>query len=769
MNAPLLQRIPKPQRLFVHQDTLEEITNPQNFQVQRRLNATVAGNEVVVDEEGAISPILHKRRQFMKELPHYIMQSTEDAVNLPLQASHGWSDLVLLILFGHIIGAALPQIAFLFVPLLSVNEGLDGNRFFVYGVMTFYELMITSAFVATFYLAMSEGSIPLQARIAAVAAGVGVAKLFDVAVAESWFMSKEATFPIPFSIIGSISVALPFVFATIYAMLPNKNEIATRQKFWRCMWLVVSIIASIDIAMLWAVVLVILRGSKWQKVWAFAFEILKVFCRNILVGQIALRVNPKKLVALQFVVEIIFTGTQITSLAYIQGLASFLVLLVTTPLSLFFRYYAGHDRLMILLCYSSKKAIRNAIGDTTNDETVQEHFGSNHVLQVASGLITMSRSQVHVFGMALEQAHARPQLHSDWSERAIPRIGGEHKEIETTVNEDVDEECCSEPAAVEDCVVRISEDVRERYHDTVSEVEASAVDAPSALVEDIESRVMHASDDGHGDNYDDGESNASALDVSDSHSIEMDCASATEGESASEFDALDAMEQGKSVIHDTDDMELSDGGDSCGAIQDAIESLNGVEDFEANETHISLSNLEGAESEEEKRRIYREYLMAPIEEAEHVEASPDQRQLYNTVDAVGSELLATIIRVQFLIAILLGRNLPIRDHVNHTYDVPDVPWRNGVIYGWVLVTVNVLMIAFFSRAFRGHEGDRKLTLSGIVSYIFRNNFWIIFLWLAASGILANFVRINHFGADFSFKFEWLSCRSPGEIAWPGCV
>ena len=53
--------------------------------------------------------------------------------------------------------------------------------------------------------------------------------------------------------------------------------------------------------------------------------------------------------------------------------------------------------------------------------------------------------------------------------------------------------------------------------------------------------------------------------------------------------------------------------------------------------------------------------MAPIEEAEHVEESPDQRQLYNTVDAVGSELLATIIRVQFLMATLLGRSLPIRD------------------------------------------------------------------------------------------------------------
>ena len=65
---------------------------------------------------------------------------------------------------------------------------------------------------------------------------------------------------------------------------------------------------------------------------------------------------------------------------------------------------------MILLCYSSKKAIRNAIGDTRNDETVQQHFGSNHVLHVASGLITMSRSQVHVFGMALEQAQGKTTI-----------------------------------------------------------------------------------------------------------------------------------------------------------------------------------------------------------------------------------------------------------------------------------------------------------------------------------------------------------------------
>ena len=696
----------------------------------------------------------------MKELPHYIKQSTEDAVNLPLQASHGWCDLALLILFGHIVGAALPQFALLFLPLPSVNVGLNGNRLFVYGVMTFYELMITSAFVATFNLAMSQGSIPLHARIAAVAIGVGVAKLFDASIAESWFTSKEAVFPIPFSIIGSISVALPFVFATIYAMLPNKTEIATRQKFWRCMWLIASTILSIDIAILWAVVLVILRGSKWQKAWALAFEVLKIFCRNFLVGQIALRVNPKKLVALQFVVEIIFTGTQITSLAYIHGLASFLVLLVSTPLSLFFRYYAGHDRLMILLCYSSKKAIRNVIGDTRNDETVQQHFGSNHVLQVASGLITMSRSQVHVFGMALEQAQGKPQLHADWSERAIQRIGGD-KGIERTVNEDIDEECHGERLVVDDCASNCSDN--ESYRDAVSVEEASTGETDSIpVVHDVEDGLLNESKDNAG---------ASKCDISVasySSPITRDGESTTEAESASEdaTDALHLMEEGQSVI---DDMELSDGGDSSRAIQDCCESVNGIEPLESCDTHFSLSHAVRAESEEEQRRIYREYLLAPIEEAEHVEESPDQRQLYNTVDAVGSELLATIIRVQFLMAIVLGRSLPIRKNVNHTYDVPDVPWRNGIIYGWVLVIVNVLMIAFFSRAFRGHEGDRKLTMSGIVSYIFRNNFWIIYLWLAASGILANFVRINHFGADFSFKFVWLLCRSPGEMAWPGCV
>lgn len=759
MNAPLLHRLPKPQRLFVHQDTLEEITNPQNFQFHRRLNAPVANNEVIVDA-GGISPIDHKRRLFMKELPHYIRQSTEDAVNLPLQASHGWRDLALLILFGHIVGAALPQITLLFLPLPSVNAGLDGNRLFVYGVMTFYELMITSAFVATFYLAMSQGSIPLHVRIAAVATGVSVAKLFDAFIAECWFMSKQAIFPIPFSIIGSVSVALPFAFATIYVMLPNKAEIATRQKFWRCLLLIVSIIVSIDIAILWAVVLVILRGSKWQKAWAFAFEILKIFCRNILVGQIALRVNPKKLVALQFVVEIIFTGTQITSLAYIQGLASFLVLLVSTPLSLFFRYYAGHDRLMILLCYSSKKAIRNAIGDTRNDETVQQHFGSNHVLQVASGLITMSRSQVHVFGMALEQAQGKPQLHADWSERAIERIGGDNKGIERTVNEDVDdEECPTERLAVDDCASHTSD--IESYSDAVSvEVESAAEKNLMPVVHDVDDGLSHSRDD-HA-----GASKCDCAVVSYSSPITRDGESTTEAESASEDDALHMMEQGQSVI---DEMELSYGGDSSRAIQDCGESVNGLEPLESCDSHFSLSHTVRAESEEEQRRLYREYLMAPIEEAEHVEESPDQRQLYNTVDAVGSELLATIIRVQFLIAIVLGRSLPIRKHVNHTYDVPDVPWRNGIIYGWVLVIVNVLMIAFFSRAFRGHEGDRKLTMSGIVSYVFRNNFWIIFLWLAASGILANFVRINHFGADFSFEFVWLLCRSPGEMAWPGCV
>ena len=72
--------------------------------------------------------------------------------------------------WAHRIGAALPQITLLFLPLLSVNEGIDGNR-----LLRLWSDDILRAndyrvlFVETSNLAMSQGSIPLQARIVAVA------------------------------------------------------------------------------------------------------------------------------------------------------------------------------------------------------------------------------------------------------------------------------------------------------------------------------------------------------------------------------------------------------------------------------------------------------------------------------------------------------------------------------------------------------------------------------------------------------------------------
>ena len=785
MNSPLLPRIPKPQRLFVHQDTLEEITSPENFHIQRK-QVDAPESKIEVHPERGVYNIRQQRIQFMKELPNYVKQGvqelpnyvkqgvqelpnyvkqgTEEAVNLPLKASHNWRDLTLLILFGHVVGASLTQVLFLFLPLPSVNKGIESNRFFMYCALTFYELMITSAFVATFNLAMPEDTIPLQIRVASVSVGVFVSKVFDASIAEGWFNRKQPLFPVPFSLIGSISVGLPFCFATLYAMLSPKNSIVDKQKFWRCMCLIVSIIVSVDIAMLWAFVLVILRESKWQKLWAFAFEILKVICRNFLVGQIALRLNPKKLIALQFVVEIIFTGSQIASISQVEGLISFLVLLFSTPFSLLFRYYAGHDRLIFILCYSSRKMIKDAVGDKENDETIQQHFGSNHVLHVASGLISMSRSQVHALGMALEAAqNNQQQLYVDWSEGLPKGLKSDECGIEMRLKEIHDDGCSASPLPNEICSSNGDDsDLTEIFVDalseegsmtSLSEPESCIYKTQNVKIPDVVDHICES------------KSDLTAI-IRTLGATDVDCVASDQIKFDAHLDQSRSMEQGIGIVFD---IESSDGWDSSRAFVDDGETLNENHDLDAFHT-CGLPSHEVAEMlEEETSRTSPDHGVALSCDEDPLEESPDQRQLYNTVDAVGSEVLATIIRVQFLISTILGHILPIREHVNKTYYLPDLSRRNCLIYGWLLVFMNVLMIGFFSRAFHGHEGDRRLSLNGIVSYIFRNNFWIIFLWLSASGILSNFVRINHFGADFSFGLEWLSCRSPGEMTWPGCV
>jgi hypothetical protein len=421
---PVIQRLPehvKPRRLVVQLSTVDEILNPSSFQTSQRrivLTGTDESDDGELNENLTATDRL--RNIFLHELPYYVKKGTEHAVNLPLTAT-SWRGLVPLVLLGHVIGGFVPTIIAMLLPYNDVNEGINSNRFFLYGTLSFCDLAYITTFVATFDFAMPKFSIPIKARIASVAVGLMFAKLLESSIAEGWLFGEGGlpVFPIPFSVLLTAPAALPATFTTLYWMSPKRSDEVMRKKFWHTIRLVVGLIVSMGIALLWAAVFRKLGGSLWQKVWGLVFYCLKVLCKTFLIAQIALKLKAENLIPLQFIVEMTFTFLQGEAMAYV-ALASFICSLISGPFVLCFRIYAGSDRLMVLFCFASKKLIRNAMGDKTNDETVQQHCGSNDVLEVASGLIKMSRSQVHMLTFALDQkANAiasRSQLHPDWSE-----------------------------------------------------------------------------------------------------------------------------------------------------------------------------------------------------------------------------------------------------------------------------------------------------------------------------------------------------------------
>jgi hypothetical protein len=149
----------------------------------------------------------------------------------------------------------------------------------------------------------------------------------------------------------------------------------------------------------------------------------------------------------------------------------------------------------------------------------------------------------------------------------------------------------------------------------------------------------------------------------------------------------------------------------------------------------------------------------------------EQRPLYHVIDAVGSTVINIIVRVNQQLSITLARNLPGAVHLTASFQASDERWKKAQIYSWIFIFLMLGLLAslggiFFTRLER-LQGGRRLTLSRVMTYLYRDHFWFFFLWLSASGGYVSATMIQHFGADFTLQFRWLEC--PNHIEWPGCA
>eukprot|EP00980_Cylindrotheca_fusiformis_P019265 scaffold6589_cov123-Cylindrotheca_fusiformis.AAC.1 len=148
----------------------------------------------------------------------------------------------------------------------------------------------------------------------------------------------------------------------------------------------------------------------------------------------------------------------------------------------------------------------------------------------------------------------------------------------------------------------------------------------------------------------------------------------------------------------------------------------------------------------------------------------EQRVLFHVVDSTGAIVISTITRISQQLCITMVRCLPSAKHLNQSFRISDERWHRAQIYGWLYVALMILLLSrlgfLFFRRIQGFQ-ERKLSLGLVMSYLFKDHFWFFFFWLLSSGVLVCASMVNHFGADFSFQFEWVRC--PGQTIWPGCL
>jgi hypothetical protein len=618
-------------------------------------------------------------KEGVEETLETIVQVSSDVarevVELPHRASFEWKQLIWVLCLLVFAPVLIFGVVF-FIPLNSVNEGIQGNRRFLYGTMTFYQILTIVPWIETCNFAMPQVGIPVKARIFTLIFAIIVLKLYDAAMAEGLF--HRHIFPLPFSILVSGMLAVWGVVPALYLMTPNRKNF----QFRRMQNVLFAYWASLLMVIGWAVGVQRLSGSMWQSAFTFLYGPLRFVCKILIAAPITTTHNSKRWIHLNLVVDILFTRVQVATFPFIDGYITLLLLFSTELLTLFWRYYNGVDRLALWWNAIWMPAHEDGMDELTNT------FGKS-MTEITRGCIRASIPHIAQLSLSLREKNSKK----------AERIS---RTLTADTMPDFDEER-SLPA-----------DPLERIESLNQIVPDSENDEPSMEVS-VESR----------------------LDETVLTDIEAACYIA-------DRHAGDGCESNQPLGH------------ACGQLSDT-ES----ETFSASSVEVA------AEEADLSRFVHREMSSKSVGlEEEHWE----QRPLYHVVDSTGANVISIIVRVNQQLSITMVRNLPSSDHLNESFQISNERWRQAQIYGWTFVALMLLLLvvselSFFRRLER-QEGKR-LTLSRVMSYLYKDHFWFFFLWLVSTGAFVCASMVNHFGADFSFRFEWVSC-SDETISWPTC-
>jgi len=683
-------------RLILHKDEVNILFEPQErqaplpsvFLISKKKVAPISlGQSGDIESPQQVKP----RSKLLLEPIKKIEQIATEFVSLPHTANHSFVSLTFL-MAGILFGSAFLNMWIFTVPFNSVNAGLDENRIFFYGILSYSEFISLIPWIETINYAMPEAKLPVRSRTLAVLAGFMAQKLLDAFIAEGWWNTEHETFfPIPFSTIATEFLAVPVALATLFALHRN----AFQGKLLKCCWILAMYLFSLFVAGSWAACFNRLRGSNWQKAWALAFGPLRFLVKILCVARTAVEINSKRWIFLTMIVDLIFARIQVGTLPFIDDWLTMLALLGGSFGTLIWRYYSGIDRFQILCCPYWKRVK----GDVSAIDTLHATYGES-TFDIFFGVGRASLKDIHDATARSMQKEGSSRFSSSSSNVALdPTMSAVSVSM-------VPEESFQSAMPIDCTICR-----------TILIGDAIGLSGRLSVIDEGQ------------------ESDEESSQLSISTLVDFE----EETVSVGSHESTDTLIE---ISLETDENEITG--------KSSSEVATGAAEDQTIDRRAHFANTKAA-------RIPSEKLLEEIW---------FQRQFYHIVDSLGSEILGLIVLMQHLGALWLTRKFPIHRHLNATFDISAEEWMRARVFGISSVVGDIVIIASLTVLFRRVK-ERQLTMSRVLSYIFRNNFWFIFLWVTATGAYSCATMINHFGADFTLNITWRHCRAT--MAWPSCI
>jgi hypothetical protein len=437
---------------------------------------------------------------------------------------------------------------------------------------------------------------------------------------------------------------------------------------------------------------------------------IRFICKVVIASPVTTKQNPQRWIQLNLVVDMLFTRVQVATFPFIDSYLTLLLLFFTEVLTLAWRYYNGVDRLA--LWWSAMKLARTRAKTTKQNK---KHLRRT-LVDITVGCFRAPILDVAELHLSLQEE--KPET----SERILRTLTGD-----TCSLSEVDGGAEGESALNDD---NYSSPAKKRLGlRDFCKKNLNTTDFAEFSLQKVDNRSLEAIIDIE-----------AACGMADEQAANQ-CGSAVQELAPtvnSESDTLSVV----SVSLDDDNAENGTNMEE----EDARECIN----LESVQRHLSLTSAASGKSILQEQ--YRE-----------------QRILFHVVDSTGAIVISTVTRISQQLCITMVRNLPSSKHLNQSFQISDERWGRAQIYGWLYVGLMIFLLSrlgfLFFRRIQGFQ-ERKLSLSRVMSYLFKDHFWFFFFWLLSSGVLVCASMVNHFGADFSFRFEWVSC--PGQTAWPVC-